>query len=388
MFCNNCGSKLEANPSFCYFCGKNTASPTKDGLDQETSKITSQEKRPSPSLKIIAGKIYSRAEKIFKNRRLALSAAIVIGIIALFAIYNETQNTLRITAEELKQTQSQLTLLKEQQEQTIKDQQELISQKNQEIQKVRADQETTNKALVELKNSFASSSNVSKSSGIVKSFAKSVVRLFCKADRYSDDIQMGTGILYRTNRTDWEYKPYYVQTNLHVVAPSDGSQAECAIAIIPDYTDTSKYLLFESESYRFYKDYIDLAMIQPKVIADSSVKNRGTYEDLYKYASLDTDLPYCSETPEIGAHISVLGYPSIGGASLTVTDGIISGLETDQYGIRFAKISAKIDHGNSGGIAITDSGCSAGIPTFGEKGSFESIGRILDLPYLFNVVLK
>ena len=48
----------------------------------------------------------------------------------------------------------------------------------------------------------------------------------------------------------------------------------------------------------------------------------------------------------------------------------------------------KIEHGNSGGIAIKDSGCVLGIPTFVQSGTVESIGRILDLDYLFSITLR
>ncbi|KKS24033.1 MAG: hypothetical protein UU82_C0013G0001, partial [Candidatus Nomurabacteria bacterium GW2011_GWC2_41_8] len=72
------------------------------------------------------------------------------------------------------------------------------------------------------------------------------------------------------------------------------------------------------------------------------------------------------------------------GNSLTVTDGIVSGVETDNNGVHYYKTSAKIDHGNSGGIAIEDSGCVIGIPTFVQQGELESIGRILDLKYIFD----
>jgi hypothetical protein len=70
-----------------------------------------------------------------------------------------------------------------------------------------------------------------------------------------------------------------------------------------------------------------------------------------------------------------LGYPTIGSSgSITVTEGIVSGIEGDYY-----VTSAKIDHGNSGGVAIlTKDDCYLGIPTFVKNnGGFESLGRIL-----------
>jgi len=70
-----------------------------------------------------------------------------------------------------------------------------------------------------------------------------------------------------------------------------------------------------------------------------------------------------------------LGYPGIGGNNdITATEGIISSYDGDYY-----ITSAKIEHGNSGGIAILiKDNCFLGIPSYAEAGEIESMGRILD----------
>jgi S1-C subfamily serine protease len=91
---------------------------------------------------------------------------------------------------------------------------------------------------------------------------------------------------------------------------------------------------------------------------------------------------FCKDKLNIGDSVVMLGYPSYGtkmssvsisSAEPTATQGIISGVD----GI-FYTTSAKIEHGNSGGLAIDEkNNCYFGIPTWNESGSFESLGRIL-----------
>jgi len=75
---------------------------------------------------------------------------------------------------------------------------------------------------------------------------------------------------------------------------------------------------------------------------------------------------------KFGDQVYALGYPVSGGSTLTITEGIVSGFEGD-----FIKTSAKIDAGNSGGLAIHQSGCLLGIPTYVQTGPYETLGRIL-----------
>jgi S1-C subfamily serine protease len=76
---------------------------------------------------------------------------------------------------------------------------------------------------------------------------------------------------------------------------------------------------------------------------------------------------------KLGAKLVVVGYPTVGGATVTVTEGIVSGFDGD-----YIKTSAKIEHGNSGGGAfLVPSGCWIGIPSASAVGGIESLGRIL-----------
>lgn len=72
-----------------------------------------------------------------------------------------------------------------------------------------------------------------------------------------------------------------------------------------------------------------------------------------------------SDQSDIGEPLTVIGYPGIGGATLTMTPGIVSGfLEEEGLGSRaWIKTDASITGGNSGGAAVNEAGQLIAIPT-------------------------
>jgi S1-C subfamily serine protease len=72
-----------------------------------------------------------------------------------------------------------------------------------------------------------------------------------------------------------------------------------------------------------------------------------------------------SDALAIGDDLIILGYPGIGGATITLTSGKVAGF-TAQGGLgdrAFIKTSATIAGGNSGGLAANTAGELVGIPT-------------------------
>ncbi len=87
---------------------------------------------------------------------------------------------------------------------------------------------------------------------------------------------------------------------------------------------------------------------------------------------------------QIGDKIRIYGFPAASGGNLTITDGLVSGLDTRVDGLYIT--SAKIDHGNSGGAAVDVSkNCFLGVPTLGLQGDFESYGGILSLHKILEI---
>lgn len=103
---------------------------------------------------------------------------------------------------------------------------------------------------------------------------------------------------------------------------------------------------------------LDIAIIKP-------------YQDLQgnflNYQLLN--LPFAplgdSNRLKLGDEIKILGYPGIGGETITLTTGEVSGFTAEEpYGNRaFIKTSGTIAGGNSGGLAINAQGELIGVPT-------------------------
>jgi len=300
----------------------------------------------------------------------ALLVALILGGYFGYELYSRPQRLLRQTLAELKKT------IQEHKAEVIKSQSP--SQQGNAL-------ETASHKAAQLGATQVSYSTERQSHGsLLSELAGSVVKIRCKANGSSKHIRRGSGILYRGSPDPSGSGEYYVQTSLHVVNTTDGTNPQCEIFLYPDHTKGNVYLTFKGQGYKFYRKDIDFAILEPEIIKDDV--NAGSAKDLEDYARDEGKNPLC-DSAKIGDHLSILGYPAIGGETLTVTEGIISGFEF-QGETRFIKSSAKLDHGNSGGVAIKDSGCIIGIPTFVKRGQLESMGRILDLNHLYNVILN
>lgn len=67
-----------------------------------------------------------------------------------------------------------------------------------------------------------------------------------------------------------------------------------------------------------------------------------------------------SDTVQIGDELTIIGYPGLGGATVTITRGIVAGYLPDEGWI---KTDAEINPGNSGGAAINRAGQLVGVPS-------------------------
>ena len=166
----------------------------------------------------------------------------------------------------------------------------------------------------------------------------------------------------------------FILTNAHV-ALSDAEERVAALQI----------LLTEAEDKppvpRYYAEVVvadealDIAVLRITTDLDGNPVNPESL-----------NLPYVrlgdSDKLHLGQPLVILGYPGIGGNTITLTRGEVSGFTAEAgYGDRaFIKTSATIAGGNSGGMVADAHGNLVAIPTM--LGSGDTGGDVVDCRYL------
>ena len=163
----------------------------------------------------------------------------------------------------------------------------------------------------------------------------------------------------------------YILTNAHVAKPSAFGYGEedPAYMLVGLVEDESKAPVYSYAAEVVAADgFLDLALIHIFATADGDTVN-----------SDDLNLPYVelgnSDDLHVGDHLSIFGFPTIGGNTITFTSGNFAGwTPQDQVGDRaWMKLDATIAGGNSGGLAANDNGQIVGVPTIASSGSDNDI---------------
>jgi S1-C subfamily serine protease len=144
-----------------------------------------------------------------------------------------------------------------------------------------------------------------------------------------------------------------VLTNAHVVDNRYDEYEEIGVALI-DQTDQAPELSYLAEIVAI--DYnLDLAVI--RILSD--LDGSGVSLNLPSVSLGNSD------QVELGGTLRILGYPGIGGETITYTVGAVSGFTSERGidGRAWIKTDATIAGGNSGGMAVDDQGRLVGIPT-------------------------
>ena len=139
----------------------------------------------------------------------------------------------------------------------------------------------------------------------------------------------------------------YVLTNEHVISPNAGDPSFCESIFIGITTSSSQppTQIFEAEVLA--ADPVrDLALL--RIIAVTP-------------GSLPVMIPRY-ETLPIDSAVRVIGYPGVGGETVTLTRGQIAGYLDDEGG-QFYKVDIVLNRGNSGGPMVDESGNLVGIAT-------------------------
>jgi len=164
-----------------------------------------------------------------------------------------------------------------------------------------------------------------------------------------------------------------ILTNRHVVSGQDGSIIKvCFIGLIysidqePDFGTYDKPNLAEVKYYTTTND-MDAAVLY----LNNPSNKTYSFVDIWKSDS---------DRLAFGDKLEVVGYPMIGGSTLTYTSGDFSGFGSQTDGTQnYIKASVPLEHGNSGGAAYSSGGEYIGIPTMVVAGTLNSLSYILSV---------
>lgn len=210
--------------------------------------------------------------------------------------------------------------------------------------------------------------------------ASAVVNIYCVGKKEKDSTG-GSGTILTEDGL--------ILTNAHIIPDGAEKKVSCLV-ILPDPSTGSP-----NEIYTAYpivvpnlSEKYDLAFVQVDDVFYDEKKGKayGTYPK--KFPAYNNN-SYCkNKNLKLGEPIRIYGYPAIsGGYALTITDGIVSSMLPDEGLI---VTSAKISHGNSGGLAVDENGCRVGIPSMVSGDDYESLGVIIsnDMIYKFTDELQ
>lgn len=203
-----------------------------------------------------------------------------------------------------------------------------------------------------------------------QNIARSVVNILCTSNGGEDSGGSGTIIT----------EDGLILTNAHIIPQINEipniSDEGCLIILPDELTGQPKEIYYGTPEITkgLSKDY-DIAILQiTSVFIDEDGKSWGTLPNTFP---IFQDGSNCEgEYIKLGDSVRIYGYPvTSGGYNLTITDGIVSSFNDDGTILT----SAKIDSGNSGGLAIDQDNCFIGIPSAIIEGNYQNLGVIIPL---------
>ncbi|CAN5798311.1 hypothetical protein BH10CHL1_BH10CHL1_29380 [soil metagenome] len=178
----------------------------------------------------------------------------------------------------------------------------------------------------------------------------------------------------------------YVLTNFHVVGDTEkgtltNDQGVAVLGVMPTNMRGAPVLKYRAKVVNA-DPQLDLAVLQITALVDSPRSPLPENLGLTAIERGDSDQLL------IGDPLYVIGYPGLGGATVTMTSGLVSGFldEKDNGPGAWIKTDAEVNHGNSGGLAVNADGQFIGVPSAGVA-DVQAAGKI-SLVRTGNLALK
>ncbi len=227
-------------------------------------------------------------------------------------------------------------------------------------------------------NSYTSTPQKTETSFKQTEVASPVVNILCPSTVSDNESSGGSGTIISDDGI--------ILTNSHII-PQDDKELHvdedgCLVVLSDSSTgQASGYYVAHPVVLPGLSDDYDLAFmkIYSAYYDTKEQKYIGTYPRKFPTYKCEND------NVKLGDSVRVFGYPAIsGGYSLTVTDGVVSSLS----GNGLIYTSAKISHGNSGGLAVDENDCMIGVPSMVSTDENESLGIIYSMDLVNEFVTK
>lgn len=167
----------------------------------------------------------------------------------------------------------------------------------------------------------------------------------------------------------------YILTNFHVMGDKQkneltNDQGLAFIGLMPPNLKGAPVIKYRAQFVNGDPE-LDLAVLKITALADDPRSPLPQNLGLTAIGRGD------SEQLAIGDQLFVIGYPGLGGATVTMTSGLVSGFLDDNKDnvFEWIKTDAEVNHGNSGGLAVNADGDFIGVPSAGVA-DVEAAGKI------------
>ena len=232
------------------------------------------------------------------------------------------------------------------------------------------------------------SDNTQQGQNDISTYLTGVVAIHCGINDNDWNIWSGSGSLWNIDET------FYVLTNKHVIDKQGSCYAD--VGQRGDEKIGGIYKL-DTQNVSSWNTKTDIAILKIMYIKPGS-EGLGFAKVQDLNYSIST-IKLCATTMPVGSSVMIIGYPAFSVSSSnqqtgfrTVTDGIISAHDTNTIadGLPYANyyVSAKMDGGNSGGVALSkdkDGLCLLGIPTWLSFGDYETQGMVQNIHNIMSI---
>lgn len=277
----------------------------------------------------------------------------------------------------------------------IEEQQKSLDDAKKEIEKLSIQSLETQKQQQDLTKQVSSktdsqSKNLSISASEISKYIGGVMQISCGDS---------SGSISLWNSSEKDVPTYVGMTNAHVI---EGVSGHCALFSGTDSEINIMSSVNPQEVYT-WNNFADVAVLpigntfRPKDNCNGENCMETLSKDKLNYSI--SNLPECSPKMAVGSPVVTIGFPAFAmqensyygmtssASHQIVSNGIISGYNNQDYSgnnLPFNNyyVSAKIDSGNSGGIALskTSNGlCVLGIPTWVQVGNYETGGVVQNI---------